>query len=312
MYMHIVDFYYQLMYTESMANKNRNSKNKTGLALACWILGFLILLIVFVVKQDEIYSNLKTTGFFERLFGKTPSFIEKHEVVEKTPENIDEDYITVETSSYEKTLDSAHSENRSDEVLPASGTEIRENDSVNAVSSDASGDVAAENISDKEKSSAVQNTEDVKNSVKEEKPAVQKFNAKLYFVLIGDDGIVSRKEIIRTIEKNDSPLTTNINLLLKGPEQQEKSKGCRSLIPENTRLLSASVRDGIAYLNFSEEFEFNRIGVDGYLAQLMQIVYTATEFSTVKSVQILIDGQKKEYLGSEGVWIGSPLSRSSF
>ncbi len=25
-----------------------------------------------------------------------------------------------------------------------------------------------------------------------------------------------------------------------------------------------------------------------------------------------IDGQKKEYLGSEGVWIGSPLSRTSF
>ena len=44
----------------------------------------------------------------------------------------------------------------------------------------------------------------------------------------------------------------------------------------------------------------------------MQIVYTATEFSTVKSVQFLIDGQKKEYLGSEGVWIGSPLSRTSF
>ena len=43
----------------------------------------------------------------------------------------------------------------------------------------------------------------------------------------------------------------------------------------------------------------------------MQIVYTATEYSTVNSVQILIDGQKKEYL-SEGVWIGSPLSRSSF
>jgi spore germination protein GerM len=44
----------------------------------------------------------------------------------------------------------------------------------------------------------------------------------------------------------------------------------------------------------------------------MQVVYTATAFSTVDSVQILIDGEKKEYLGSEGVWIGSPLARSSF
>ena len=61
-----------------------------------------------------------------------------------------------------------------------------------------------------------------------------------------------------------------------------------------------------------EQFEFNTVGMDGYQAQLMQIVYTATEFGTVNSVQFLIEGQKKEYLGSEGIWIGSPLSRSSF
>nr|WP_257225304.1 GerMN domain-containing protein [Treponema parvum] len=52
--------------------------------------------------------------------------------------------------------------------------------------------------------------------------------------------------------------------------------------------------------------------MEGYLGQLMQIVYTATSFSTVDSVQFLIEGQKKDYLGSEGVWIGSPLARSSF
>ena len=65
-------------------------------------------------------------------------------------------------------------------------------------------------------------------------------------------------------------------------------------------------------LNFNDEFEFNTIGVEGYLGQLMQIVYTATAFPTVDSVQILISGEKKDYLGSEGVWIGSPLARSSF
>ena len=42
-----------------MAKKEKKT-NQTGLALACWILGFLILLIVFLVKQDEIYSNLNT------------------------------------------------------------------------------------------------------------------------------------------------------------------------------------------------------------------------------------------------------------
>ena len=85
-----------------------------------------------------------------------------------------------------------------------------------------------------------------------------------------------------------------------------------SLIPEGTKLLGAKVQNGIAYLDFSENFEFNSYGVEGYNGQLMQIVYTATNFSTVKSVQFLIEGKKKEYLGSEGQWIGSPLSRSAF
>ena len=62
----------------------------------------------------------------------------------------------------------------------------------------------------------------------------------------------------------------------------------------------------------SESFSFNKYGVQGYLGQLMQIVYTATSFSTIDNVQFLIEGQKLEYLGGEGVWIGSPLSRISF
>ena len=85
-----------------------------------------------------------------------------------------------------------------------------------------------------------------------------------------------------------------------------------TLIPSGTRLLGASVSNGIATLNFSEAFSFNSVGVQGYLAQLMQIVYTATSFSTVNSVQFIIEGQREDYLGSEGTWIGSPLSRSSF
>ena len=73
------------------------------------------------------------------------------------------------------------------------------------------------------------------------------------------------------------------------------------------------MRNGVASLNFSDAFEYSQsYGVEGYLAQLMQIVYTATSFPTVSSVQFLIEGQKKEYLGSEGVWIGGPLGRASF
>ena len=65
-------------------------------------------------------------------------------------------------------------------------------------------------------------------------------------------------------------------------------------------------------LNFSGEFEFNQYGIEGTRGQLQQIVFTATAFPTVESVQFLVDGEKRDYLGSEGVWIGSPLSRNNF
>ena len=283
-----------------MAKKEKKT-NQTGLALACWILGFLILLIVFLVKQDEIYSNLKTTRFFERIFGSTPEFIANHEVKEEPQKEEEETIITLKTEEpvktpVEQTAPSAPVYVPKEETKVQSKTEEKE-------------------TSKSETQAQTKNEEKPKteNKVEQPKPVTKTVvNQKLYFVYIGEDGVVSRKVITREVEKNDSPLVTNINLLLKGPDSSEANKGYKTLIPPGTRLLSAYVRDGVAFLNFNEEFEFNRIGVDGYLAQLMQIVYTATEFSTVKSVQFLIDGQKKEYLGSEGVWIGSPLSRTSF
>jgi len=97
--------------------------------------------------------------------------------------------------------------------------------------------------------------------------------------------------------------------LLKGPSPAESGEGLSSLIPAGSRLLSAEVRDGTAYLNFNENFMFNENGAEGYIYQLRQVVYTATEFPTVQRVQILIEGRRLEYLG-ENIPIGSPVSRN--
>jgi germination protein M len=79
-----------------------------------------------------------------------------------------------------------------------------------------------------------------------------------------------------------------------------------------TKLVSATVRGSTAVLNFNEKFMFNSLGIEGYAGQLKQVVYTATEFSNIQDVQFLIEGQKRDYLGGEGVYIGRPLSRNSF
>jgi spore germination protein GerM len=55
---------------------------------------------------------------------------------------------------------------------------------------------------------------------------------------------------------------------------------------------------------------FNGYGAEGYVAQLRQIVWTATEFPNIHDVQILIEGRRIEFLG-ESIRIGRPISRDS-
>jgi len=134
----------------------------------------------------------------------------------------------------------------------------------------------------------------------------------LYFVTVADDGSISLKNIVRPVYYEDSPLTETLRSLIKGLTPSELNSGMLTLIPDGTVLHSVTVNNGIAYTDFSEEFRFNRFGVEGYLAQLRQVVYTATEFPTVTGVQILINGKTHDYLGPEGISIARPLTRDSF
>ena len=135
---------------------------------------------------------------------------------------------------------------------------------------------------------------------------------KIYFVKVNTEGQISLKSTVRGIDFSSAPLTECIASLIQGPGSDEINKGSLSLIPEGTRLLSARVEEGTAYLNFNEAFRFNPLGREGYLAQLKQVVYSATEFQNIGNVQILIEGVVRDYLGGEGFYIGTPLNRDSF
>lgn len=128
---------------------------------------------------------------------------------------------------------------------------------------------------------------------------------------IDADGAISRAASVRSLPVSDSPMTDAITALLAGPTAEETKKGYTSLIPKGTRLLSALRRGSTAYLSFSEDFQFNTYGAPGYIAQLQQVLWTATEFPEVEDVQILIEGRIVNYLGAE-VPIGAPLKRSAF
>lgn len=137
--------------------------------------------------------------------------------------------------------------------------------------------------------------------------------ASLWFVRIDDDGVIVRVESRRAIPDTGSPLSDALAALLEGPNAAELDKDLISAIPAGTRLLSpVRISGSTATLNFNEAFQFNHMGLEGYAAQVKQIVWTATAFPTVTDVQFLIEGERRDYLGAEGFYIGKPLSRNSF
>lgn len=277
-------------------SRNSKKKNKNTLfATAVVLLGLLIIFITFLVKKDQIKTNLKETAFFEKVVGTTPQFIENHEVEKKENNEVPlKEDVTIRIESVQPV---APKEEEDEFITIPEEKTVQESEKPKV-----------------EEKKEVQKTETKKEAPKktEEKKSASTTELELCFVLIDGDGSVLRKPIKRAVPKSDSPLTTSINLLLKGPDTTKTAeRNCMTLIPEGTRLISAKVQGGVAYLNFTEEFLFNGFGIDGQIHQLEQIVYTATAFPTVSSVQFMIEGKKQDYL-SEGVWIGSPLSRASF
>ena len=147
-----------------------------------------------------------------------------------------------------------------------------------------------------------------------DEPEVQprRRTSRIYYIRVTEDGTIYPHQVERMVSYVDSPMTQTLNALLKGPTSEELNLGLLNLIPENTQLISATVKDGVAYLNFNESFRFNPMGVEGFVAQLQQIIYSTTEFPTVDRVQILIEGKRVDYLGGEGIYIGDPIGRNTF
>lgn len=134
----------------------------------------------------------------------------------------------------------------------------------------------------------------------------------LYFSTIDANEILRLTKVKRSVKYDDTPLTNTLKELVKGPTSSEKNNEIVTNIPSHTKIRNVWIKNNVAYVDLSKDFEFNNYGKESTLFQLKQIIYTATEFSSVNKVQFLINGEKKTYLGGEGITINKPLSRSDF
>ena len=135
---------------------------------------------------------------------------------------------------------------------------------------------------------------------------------RLFFATVDQAGSIAVTGVTRTADRSAAPLTDTIVNLLAGPDPDELGRGLVTLIPPAVTLNRVYIRERVAYIDVSESFRFNRLGREGLDAQLRQVVFSATQFPNVEQVQILIDGERVDYLGSEGMFIGEPIGAASF
>lgn len=108
----------------------------------------------------------------------------------------------------------------------------------------------------------------------------------------------------------EARLAVALHALLAGPTPQEKRRGLGSEIPLGTTLRSVQVRGGVATVDLTPSFSRGG-GSSSMMGRVWQVVYTATQFPDASAAQILLDGERVQTLGGEGVMIGEPLRRGA-
>lgn len=102
-----------------------------------------------------------------------------------------------------------------------------------------------------------------------------------------------------------------LKALLEGPTAAEKTAGASSSIPAGTRLLGVSLNGGVATVDLSREFGSGG-GSLSIMSRVAQVVFTATQFSTIESVIFEIEGEPLDSLGGEGLLLQGPQTRAQW
>jgi hypothetical protein len=98
--------------------------------------------------------------------------------------------------------------------------------------------------------------------------------------------------------------------LLAGPDDFEAGIGMTTEIPEGTELLGVEIIDGAATVDLSGDFQSGGGSLSMQL-RVAEVVFTATQFSSVETVSIELDGEAVEAIGGEGV-DATDLTRADF
>ena len=131
-----------------------------------------------------------------------------------------------------------------------------------------------------------------------------------YYVLDGDVGVEGLVPTFRDVPETPGVARAAMETLLRG-EFLDDYDSLSTAIPAGTRLLGLSIRDGVATVDLSREFETGG-GSASAFRRLGQVVYTLTQFTTVRSVLFQVEGRTVTTFGSEGIVLDGPQTRADF
>ena len=101
----------------------------------------------------------------------------------------------------------------------------------------------------------------------------------------------------RMIAKTQAPAMAALELLLKGKlTDKEISDGFGTSINSGVKIQKLTIENGVAYVDFDEQLEFQVGGSCRVSAIRAQIIQTIKQFSTVKDVIISINGRTEDIL----------------
>ena len=105
--------------------------------------------------------------------------------------------------------------------------------------------------------------------------------------------------------------TAALGELFAGPTRAERASGIATAVPAATRLLAVSVRSGVATVDLTSEYQSGG-GSLSMEMRLGQVVYTLTQFSTVKRVRFELDGAPVNVFSSAGIILDHPVGRGDY
>ncbi|HET8784545.1 MAG TPA: GerMN domain-containing protein [Candidatus Limnocylindrales bacterium] len=145
--------------------------------------------------------------------------------------------------------------------------------------------------------------------------AAETMIVRAYYVLRGERGVEGLVPTLRVVPKTTGVARAAMNALLDFPAADPSLRiaytNIGTAIPSGTEVLGLSVKNGVATIDLSSEFESGG-GTSSARYRLGQVVYTLTQFPTVRSVLFQVEGRTVTTFGAEGIVLDGPQARKDF